>query len=317
MNKSYFTTFARFSLFLIFVYSFNLLNSQELNLITLKDYNLNGKVQHCIVSADYGNEEFYFNTDGILNKTITRYGKEDYTITVYAIKDNALIQKNIEVYNDGKLDKSVSLAHAYEIRINSQGKNITERIVNFKNELFDTYKYMYDKDSRLIKITRNNDKGISETDIVYETDDKGKIIKEVHLAGADTVKVIRKLTPKINHKEGAYEELKTIYTNNQPDMANLKFIDSTGRVKFEEKLQAGSKNPYRYYSKTKKIYVYNENGDVIEEREYQKKTLVKKSIYEYEYEDFGKDTSKPVNWIRKTEKNTKNSITRRIEYFLD
>src|SRR5690606_22740955 len=200
-------------------------------------YNLKGKVQHCIVSADYGNEEFYFNQDRVLTKAITRYGEEDYSVTVYAIKDKTLIQKNIEVYNDGELDKSVSLAHAYEIRINSQGKTITERIVNFKNELFDTYKniydkdnrlikiisdndykkqintigkykkerienfinelfnsdmYIYDKDNRLIKIIRNNDKGISETDIVYETGDKVKIVKEVHLAGADTLKVIKR-----------------------------------------------------------------------------------------------------------------------------
>src|SRR5690606_26683997 len=154
---------------------------------------------------------------------------DDYNITVYTIKDKVLIQKNIEVYNDGELDKSVSLAHAYEIRINPQGKTITERIVNFKNQLFDTYKYIYDKDNRLIKITRNNDKGINEADIVYETDDKGEVIKEVHLAGLDTVKVIKKLTPKIDHKEGAYEELKAMYVNNQPDMAHLRFIDSTGK----------------------------------------------------------------------------------------
>jgi len=203
MNENYFTSFTRFFLFLFFVNSCNLLNSQELNLITLKDYDLKGKVQHCIVSADYGNEEFYFNEDDLLTKAITRYGEEDYTITVYVIKDKALIQKNIEVYNDGKLDKAVSLAHAYEIRINLQGKNITERIVNFKNELFDTYKYIYDRDNRLIKITRNNDKGISETDIVYETDGNGEVIKEVHLAGLDTIKVIKKLIPTIDHKEGA------------------------------------------------------------------------------------------------------------------
>lgn len=317
MNKNYFNYFTRFFFFLIFTSTCNLSNSQELNFITLKDYNLKGNVQHCIVSADYGNEEFYFNRDGLLTKAITRYGEEDYTITVYTIQDKTLIQKNIEVYNDGKLDKSVSLAHAYEIRINSQGKTITERIVNFKNELFDTYKYIYDKDNRLIKITRNNDKGVSETDIVYEINGKGEITKEVHLAGLDTVKVIKKLTPKIDHEEGAYEELKAIYANNQPDMAHLRFIDSAGKEIFEEKLQAGSKNPYRYYSKTKKIYVYNQNGDVIEEREYQKGTLLKKSIYEYEYEDFGKDTSKPVNWIRKTEKKSKKNITREIKYFLD
>ena len=317
MNENYFTSFTRFFLFLFFVNSCNLLNSQELNLITLKDYDLKGKVQHCIVSADYGNEEFYFNEDDLLTKAITRYGEEDYTITVYVIKDKALIQKNIEVYNDGKLDKAVSLAHAYEIRINLQGKNITERIVNFKNELFDTYKYIYDRDNRLIKITRNNDKGISETDIVYETDGNGEVIKEVHLAGLDTIKVIKKLIPKIDHKEGAYEELKAMYTNNQPDMAHLRFIDSTGKVKYEEKLQAGSKNPYRYYSKTKKTYVYNENGDVIEEKEFQKGTLLSKSIYEYQYEDVGKDSEKPVNWIRKTEKKSGNSITREIQYFSD
>ncbi len=317
MNKNYFNYFTRFFLSLIFVFSWNLSNSQELNSITLKDYNLKGKVQHCIVSADYGNEEFYFNQEGVLTKAITRYGEEDYNITVYTIKDKALIQKNIEVYNDGELDKSVSLAHAYEIHINPQGKTITERIVNFKNQLFDTYKYIYDKDNRLIKITRNNDKGINETDIVYETDDKGEVIKEVHLAGVDTVKVIKKLTPKIDHKEGAYEELKAMYANNQPDMAHLRFIDSTGKVKFEEKLQAGSKNPYRYYSKTKKTYIYNEHGDIIEEREFQKGTLLRKSIYEYEYEDFGKDSAKPVNWIRKTEKKSNNSVTREIEYFLD
>src|SRR5690606_30914147 len=106
MNKNYFNYFTRFFFSLIFVFSCNLSYSQELNSITLKDYNLKGKVQHCIVSADYGNEEFYFNQEGVLTKAITRYGEDDYNITVYTIKDKVLIQKNIEVYNDGELDKS-------------------------------------------------------------------------------------------------------------------------------------------------------------------------------------------------------------------
>ncbi|UOB17301.1 hypothetical protein [Abyssalbus ytuae] len=314
MTKYYSSFVIYKSIFISTILTFNLSFSQELKIITLNDFNLKGKVKHCIVSADYGNEEFYFNEDGTLSQSITRFNEQDFTVITYArSNENELIQKNIEVYSSGERDKAVSLAHFYELRLSDKGKSIKEKIVNFKNEFIDSYTYFYDKQDRMVKVVRNNEKGISETDIVYETNKDNINVKEIHLAGADTVKVIKRLEPKIEHVQGEYEELTTIYANNKPNMAEIRFIDSLGNARFEEKLKAGIKNPYRYYSQAKKTYQYNEKGDVIEEKEFKKKVLLKKLVYEYVYED--EDSLKPVNWIRKTEKYSKSTVSREIEYY--
>lgn len=312
MNKKYFSLFASIIIYII-LFNNGFLYAQNINPMSLKDFNLKGPVEHCILSADYGNEEFYFDKDGSLYRMITRYGENDYTITIYSLSGENIIQKNIEVYNNGKLDKSVSLAHAYEIRINSKGTSITERIVNFKSEQLDTYQYDYNTDKRLIKIIRNNKKGIEETNIHYELEDD-LVKREIYLSGADTVKVIKRLEPKIPHGKGAYEKLEIFYNNSIPDVANLKFIDSIGKVKFEETLTAGNKNPYRFYSKNKKTFIYNEYGDVVEEKSFNKKVLMSKVVYEYEYEA-NKDPEIPLNWLRKTDKYAKNTITREIVYY--
>lgn len=310
MNKSYLTCLKQFFFLTVFISHFSF--SQELKILTIKDFNLKGNVKHCIVSAEYGNEEFYFNKKGLVTKNITRYSEEDYSVTTYQYNEGNLIKKNVDVYIGGVLDKNTSLAHFYEIKLTSK-KTIIEKIVNLDGEFIDNYTYDFDKDKRLTKLVIKNDKGISETDVHYK---KNKDIEseEIHLVGVDTVKVIKRFSPKIKHNEGDYEQISSMYVNNKPDRAELKFIDSIGRVIYEEKLKAGIKNPYRYYSVSKKTYKYNDNGDVVEEMDFKKKVLLKKSVYEYEYESIDAD-SEVVNWVRRVEKYSEDFVTREFQYY--
>ncbi len=311
MNKNYLTCLKRFFYFAVLIFTSHFSFAQELKILTLKDFNLKGNVKHCIVSAEYGNEEFYFNEDGLLTKSITRYSEDDYSVTTYTYNEGNLVKKNVDVYIDGVLDKNTSLAHFYEIKLTSK-KVITEKIVNLNGEFIDNYTYDFNKEKQLTKLLRKNDRGISETDVTYEIVD-GKIIKEIYLVGLDTTKVIKRMVPKIKHNPGDYELLTTYYINNKPDRADLKFVDNIGNVIYDEKLKAGIKNPYRYYSINKKTFVYNDKGDAVEQRFFKKSVLMKRSDYKYEYESI--DTDINANWVRRVEKHSKEFITREFKYY--
>ena len=312
MNKNYLTCLKQFFYFAVLLFTSHFSFAQELKILTLKDFNLKGNVKHCIVSAEYGNEEFYFSEDGLLTKSVTRYSEDDYSVTTYVYNESNLVKNNVDVYIDGVLDKNTSLAHFYEIKLTSK-KSITEKIVNLNGEFIDSYTYDFNKDKQLTKLLRKNDKGISETDIHYKKISETES-KEIHLVGLDTTKIVKCYLPKVKHNNGDYEQLTIYYTNNVPDRAELKYIDSLGKVIYDEKLKAGIKNPYRYYSVSKKTYVYNDNGDVTEERSFNKKVLMKKSVYQYEYEPIGGNIE-TVNWTRRVEKYSKEFITREFNYY--
>ena len=59
---------------------------QEIQIFTLADFDLKENVKFCLVSTDYGKEEYDFNKKGFLTKAVTRYNDTDYDVVYYKYK---------------------------------------------------------------------------------------------------------------------------------------------------------------------------------------------------------------------------------------
>ncbi len=154
--------------------------SQEIQIFNIKDFDLKGKVKTCLVSTDYGKEEYEFDENGLLTKSITRYSGSDYDITYYKYANGKLLEKRLENYRDNTFDSATSIANIYAIDSVSNLK-ITEKILSYDNDFLDQYEYYYQSDT-LNKIIRSNNDGIDETLISY-TDIKGEQTKTYTLNG--------------------------------------------------------------------------------------------------------------------------------------
>jgi len=140
--------------------------SQEIKIFTLSDFDLKDNVKSCLVQANYGKEEYDFDTSGRLTKSVTRYSDTDYDISLYKYEYNFLIEKRVENYRDNSFDKKTSIAHLYEID-SSSNRKITEKIISYEKEFIDLYEYHYDEENRLVKILRSNNDGNDETRVEH------------------------------------------------------------------------------------------------------------------------------------------------------
>ena len=141
--------------------------AQEIKIFTIQDFDLKGKVKSCLISTNYGKEEYNFNAAGVLVKSVTRYNDVDYDITYYKYLDGMLLEKRLENYRDNTFDKTTSIANFFTIDSTLDLK-ITEKIVSYNKEFLDQHEYFYKTDT-LRKIVRTNSRGTDETQITYTT----------------------------------------------------------------------------------------------------------------------------------------------------
>ncbi|MCX2719431.1 hypothetical protein [Lentiprolixibacter aurantiacus] len=151
--------------FLVSLIFFSTGIAQEPQLFSRKDFDLRGPVKNCLVITSYGQEEFEFNPQGLLTKSITRFSEKDYSITYYKYQDSLLLEQRNENYMQGQLDETTSIAHFYTRDTTSN--RITERIYSYQKEFLDQYEYIYNEENRLIRIIRSNEEGVDETEITY------------------------------------------------------------------------------------------------------------------------------------------------------
>ena len=166
-----------FSMF--FLYSKGMA-AQEIKIFKSEDFDLIGNVKSCLISTNYGKEEYDFNEAGLLTKSVTRYNEEDYDITYYKYLNGMLLEKRLENYRENTFDGSTSIANFYTIDSTSNLK-ITEKIVSYNKDFLDQYEYFYEADM-LVKVIRTNNEGNDEIIISY-TDVKGEKTRTSALNG--------------------------------------------------------------------------------------------------------------------------------------
>ncbi|WP_299536535.1 hypothetical protein [Ulvibacterium sp.] len=278
---------------------------QEIRVFTKEDFDLNGDVKSCLVITDYGKEEYDFDENGLLMKSVTRYNDSDYDITYYQYDMGFLKEKRLENYRGNTFDTSTSIAHFYELDTTGT-KKITEKIVSYAKEFLDQYQYFYDVDDRLVKVIRTNNDGTDETSIEY-TAYKDEQTKTYRLNGVEQ-KSIR--TSDRKNKNGNSEKvvLTKKYLNGDPLTATEEIFDTSNRLLstihfgYDEKTQ-------QFAPDRTTLYTYDDNGTLsklVEKRGNSEN--FKEYIYQYDDRESG-------NWVKQIITPDNAYTTRRIKYY--
>ncbi len=278
---------------------------QEIRIFTSKDFDLIGKVKSCMVSTNYGKEEYDFNEDGLLVKSVTRYNDQDYDTTYYKFENGELIEKRSENYRDNVFDRGISIANIYEIDT-TNNRRVIEKIVSYDKEYLDQYEYTYDAKGLLNKIVRTNKEGTDETEIAYASL-KGEDTRTAKLNGVllESVRTSSRKT-----KEGSIQKivLTKKYLDGEPN--------SAVEVKYDKNGKMVSRTNFRFSPESKRfapvettLFTYDGKGILTKtETKRGETTEVKEYIYQFDHGENG-------NWIKQIIMPGNAYTTRKIAYY--
>jgi len=280
--------------------------SQEPKIFTLKDFDLKGKVKSCLVITNYGKEEFEFNEEGILTKSVTRYNEHDYDITYYKYQGNEISERRDERYRDGEFDRNTSIAHLYTVDTTGN-KKIIEKILSYSKEFLDQYEYQYNKDGKLIKIIRSNNDGLDETNVKY-TRYKGETTIS-HILNGVLQKSIR---TSLKKKKNGFEQ-KIVLTkellNGTPNKAIEQLFDNTNGKLITEQTFNYDPSGKSFVPSTYRSFEYDDRGKLSRVKtKIGKLEESKEYIYQFDSELEG-------NWIKKIITPENAYTTRKLVYY--
>ena len=296
------------SLFLwVCIVPISTIQGQEIQIFTLEDFDLRGAVKFCLVSTDYGKEEYDFNKKGLLTKAVTRYNSSDYDVVYYKYSQGELLEKRSESYRNNSFDPSTSIAHFYTIDSTDNVK-IQERIFSYDKEFLDEYIYSYDEFGDIISIQRTNNEGTDVTQIEHKKFKGENTI--TYLLNEVPLKSIRTSTQKPKNKPAqkivltkeylkgeenfAFEE---VYSLNGNLLAQQEFVYNMAAKKFEPT----TRTSYEYDEKQMLIAETAKRGNGIIKKEY---------LYQYDKVENG-------NWIKQIVIPDNTYTTRKITYYTE
>lgn len=276
--------------------------SQEIKVFTTDDFDLKGQVKSCVVSTKYGKEEYDFNTNGLLTKSVTRYSDTDYDITYYKYSGAVLSEKRFENYRDNTIDPASSIANIYAID-STENLKITEKIVSYEKEFLDQYEYFYVNDT-LRKVVRTNNEGIDETKVSYVFS-KGEWTKTYELNEV-LKESIRTSTQKENDSLISKTVLTKVFLEGEPSSASEEVFDGGNKLlsktKFFHDAEAN-----RFVEAGIEKYSYDKSGMLLSAESGKGPSLEKKE-YVYQFDPNG-------NWIKEIILPDNTYKTRKILYY--
>ncbi len=304
MTKNYSDTFCKFLSLSLLLMGAGVLYSQEPKIFSRADFDLKGRVKSCLVITDYGKEEFEFNEEGLLTKSVTRFNEKDYDVTYYKYQEGELIERRNENYRDGLFDKYTSIAHLYEIDT-LENRKVVERILSYNQEFLDQYEYVYDEENRLVQINRSNNEGLDETKIEYTTY-KNENTESTYLNGS----LLKSIRTSVKKKNGVDHELVLTkdYIQGIPSKAVEALYDKDGKLISEQEFQY-DETKKSFQPSTRINYSYDENGLLsIIDRNSESLEEHKEYIYQFDGRAEG-------NWIKQIITPENSYTTRKITYF--
>lgn len=279
-------------------------NGQEIQLLTVKDFDLVGPVKSCLVITDYGRELFEFDKQGYLIKTVTQYNETDQDITYFKYENDHLVEKRMESYKDNMLDASTSMVNFYA-RDSMQPQKLYEKIVSYDKEFLEQQEYEFDEENRLVKITTSNAEGVDESTVQYEPYKNELTTSYLHNGILE--KSIR--TSEKNTAQGNLKiELTKDFIDGEPNKACEKTVHDDGRLASEE-FFAYNVTEKEFQSERKLIYEYDAEG-ILEKvtTKTANAVAVKEFIFQF-------DSNPEKNWIKKIVTPDNTYSTRRIAYY--
>jgi len=296
--KKHYIILLLFSLFQILGIS-----SQEVQIFTVDDFDLNGKVKSCLVSTDYGKELFEFNKDGVLTKTITQYNDTDQDITYYKYDNGELVEKRMESYKNNVLDESTSMANFYEVDTVPTRK-VIEKIISYDKQFLEQQQYHYDDEGKLVKMISSNGEGVDETTFEYSQ------VKNEHTVSTFTNGILQKAV-RTSTKKGPNGTQKVVltkeYIDGEPNTANEEVFNSNVKLVTSEDFLFDMAEK-EFVSQKKRFYYYTD-GKL---SRMVKKTINTESTDKYIFQF---DSHTPSNWVKQIVTPGNTYITRTIEYY--
>jgi hypothetical protein len=282
-----------------------LCKAQEIKIFTTADFDLKGEVKSCLTSTDYGKEEYDFDKEGRLTKSLTRYNDADYDITYYFYKEGELAEKRLENYRDKAFDRSTSIANFYSIDT-TDNKLVTEKIVSYDKVFLDQYQYYYDGDDKLVKIVRANNNGNDETILEYSSLKNENTVD--YILNGVLQKSIRTSERSSKNKSKEKVILTKEYLYGAPNQAIEEVFDAKAK-RLEETRFAYDGNTARFSPISISKYTYNEEGYLIKSEMLKgKQTVIKEFVYQFDREKTG-------NWVKQIIKPENAYTSRKIVYY--
>ncbi len=282
------------------------LQSQEIQIFTVEDFDLKGKVKSCLVITDYGKELFEFNENGYLAKTVTQYNDTDQDITYYKYSNGELLEKRMESYKNNVLDASTSMANFYTIDTVPQRK-ILEKIISYDKEFLEQQEYQYDDKNRLTKIVTSNEDGVDETTVEY-TPYKNELTISFFFNSV-IEKSIR--TSKRQGKNGTQKVVLTKeYIDGEPNRAIEEIYNADDKLVSKEVFRH-SMDQKKFVMEQKLFYSYDSDGML---NKITTKTKNSEAVEEYIFQF---DSSEEKNWIKQIITPDNTYTTRKITYYID
>lgn len=296
MVKNYFFTI----LFFLSGLPFNLFG-QEPQIFKVEDFDLKGNVKSCLVVTNYGKEEYEFDEEGRLTKSVTRFSDSDYDITYYIHKEGKLLEKRTENYRDGEFEPSTSFASFFTVD-QIEPRKVTEKIFSYNEEFLDAHQYVYNAAGKLIGIIRSGPKSEDETVISYKEGDKNSVT-------TFTMNEVIQKTIKISTDEtsGRRTVFTTQYLNGAPSSAAEEIFSKTSKL-LSKNLMGYDADLKKFTTDENKVHEYNEQGMLVKlTTKKDKREEVQEYIYQYDSGDSG-------NWVKEIITPDNLYTTRRITY---
>ena len=281
--------------------------SQEIITYDRSDFELKGPVKSCFVFTKYGQEQYQFNKTGQLVEVATVFWKNDSETTYYKYEKAKLVERRVENYVNGVLDKTTSMANFYSYDSIPQLK-IKEKIIGYDRTFVAQFNYRYDSIGQLTRVVRTNTQGRFITLISHQWDSLRTKKSTAYWLDSVPLKQIDSIFLKAG---GTLSQLKTKeFDNGIPNALELRVFNKKGlEIELHSTIYI-EKDALLVPKKASSVRTkYDSNNHPIEqifERGVVRQT--KKNLYQLDGSPF-------KNWIKKITTPDNTYTTRKIVYF--
>ncbi|MBT5920472.1 MAG: hypothetical protein HOH28_00055 [Flavobacteriaceae bacterium] len=295
------------SLFTGFLFTHLMGWSQEIITYDRSDFDLKGPVKSCFVFTKYGQEQYQFNKTGQLVEAATVFGENDSETTYYKYEKAKLVERRVENYVNGVLDKTTSMANFYSYDSITQLK-IKEKIIGYDRTFVAQFNYRYDSIGQLTRVVRTNTQGRFITLISHQWDSLRTKKSTAYWLDSVPLKQIDSIFLKAG---GTLSQLKTKeFDNGIPNALELRVFNKKGlEIELHSTIYI-EKDALLVPKKASSVRTkYDSNNHPIEqifERGVVRQT--KKNLYQLDGSPF-------KNWIKKITTPDNTYTTRKIVYF--
>lgn len=280
---------------------------QEVTSYTREDFDLKGPVASCFVFTKYGQEQYFFNRSGLLVKAATVFGEDNSETAYYQYDQGKLMERRLEYYVNGVLDKMTSMANFYTYD-STPNLEIKEKIINYNRAFIEQFNYRYDSIGQLKSLVRTNTEGRVISLVRHQWDSLGT--QKTSSYWLDSIPT-KQLDSVFKNKNGALSQVQIkTFLDGVPNALEEKIFDSKG--------MEVQNNSYYYALRDSLIQVVKSQSvkKVYNAQQLPISVVFEKGVVRQKKQIlYQLDGSVHKNWIKKITTPDNTYTTRKITYF--